>query len=84
MTRTLPALPTPARSSLFGYEAMLFEVFECGRSSNRVRVLELSPYRAVTAAAIHLGISADKLRAQRVPNVSIHEVSDALASSGLA
>jgi hypothetical protein len=55
------------RSELLGYSELAYEVYEAGKPSNRCRVVELNEHRALTVAAIHLGISQEKLRAHRVP-----------------
>ena len=78
-----PSLPLRTRSELLCYSDHLFECWEAGNPAHRVRVLEVNAYRAVTAAGIELGVSAEKIRAQRVPNVSIVEAS-VLDSAGLA
>lgn len=79
--RLAHSLPLPVRSPLYGYESLLFFVHEAARPSNNVRVLELNEARAIAAAAIELGVSAEKLRALRVANVSIVEARPGLESS---
>lgn len=67
---SLTAISSPtitARSELLGYSELAFVVFEAARPENQLRVVELSEYRAIREASIHLGISAEKLRAHRAP-----------------
>jgi hypothetical protein len=78
-----PSLPLRTRSELLCYSDHLFECWEAGNPANRVRVLEVNAYRAVTAAGIELGVSAEKIRAQRVPNVLIVDAQP-IESTGLA
>lgn len=61
------ALPLSTRSELIGYSESSFIVYEAGRPRNRVPVIELNEARALIAASIHLGVSAEKLRAHPAP-----------------
>jgi len=76
--------PPRAVTPLLSYFDLAYIVWEAGRPANRVRVLEVNEHRALTAAAIELGISAEKLRVLPVPNVSIVEAHNALHSSFVA
>jgi hypothetical protein len=76
--------PPRAVAPLLSYFDHLFEVWEAGRPSNRVRVLEVNPHRAMTAASIELGVSADKLRALPISCVDIVEARPNLMSSFFA
>lgn len=73
-----------AVAPLLSYCDMAFIVWVAAQPSNRVRVLEISPRRAITAAGIALNVSADKLRALPVVSASIVEARDELESSFVA
>jgi hypothetical protein len=75
--------PSRAVAPLLSYFDLSYDVWEAGRPSNRVRVLEVNPHRAITAASIALGVSAEKLRALPVASVSIVEAHSDLRSSRL-
>lgn len=56
-----------ARSELLGYVELAWVVYCAANPSKRMQVLDLNEYRAIRQASIHLGVSAEKLRAHRIP-----------------
>lgn len=73
--------PPRAVAPFLSYFDLAFDVWEAANPRNRVRVLEVNPARAITAAGIDLGVSAEKLRALPVGDVSIVELHRDLVSS---
>lgn len=76
--------PSRAVAPLLSYCDMAFIVWVAAQPSNRVRVLEISPRRAIKVATIALGVSAEKLRALPITSVSIVESCNELDSAHLA